>query len=400
MYVLNTVVYQGIKVSFFGCSVTIGRVQLIHKCTLSWIVGYSVAVLAMSASILCALAPRAFAQTTAGAPAKVLPNSPVNYPVSALSEEALTRPLVVAKQGSFFVGGQDVYSQTLSKLPAYAPSGTITIEQMYVSYQIPVQPSAYSLVLIHGCCLTGKTWESTPDDRMGWAEYFVRRGFPTYVIDQSGRGRSAVNATLVNKDLPTESDKPLVFAASHEDAWKIFRFGPEYPKVFAGMQFPVQAQNGLWQQMVPDWFFSLPKPNPTESALSALSIKLGKTVLISHSQSGIFPFRAAAQNTSGISAIVAIEPGACPDAGGELSAYSKFPVLVMFGDYVEQSTRWAPRLKACRALITQLKQSGGDAELLVLPDIGIKGNSHMLMQDTNNIQLADLLATWLERKLH
>jgi len=53
-------------------------------------------------------------------------------------------------------------------------------------------------VLIHGCCLTGKSWESTPDGRMGWDEYFVRRGFPTYVIDQSGRGRSAVNATAIN----------------------------------------------------------------------------------------------------------------------------------------------------------------------------------------------------------
>ena len=47
------------------------------------------------------------------------------------------------------------------------------------------------LVLIHGCCLTGKTWETTPDGRMGWDEYLVRRGFPTYVIDQAWRGRSA-----------------------------------------------------------------------------------------------------------------------------------------------------------------------------------------------------------------
>ena len=30
--------------------------------------------------------------------------------------------------------------------------------------------------LIHGCCLTGKTWETTPDGRMGWDEYSVRQG--------------------------------------------------------------------------------------------------------------------------------------------------------------------------------------------------------------------------------
>ncbi len=43
-------------------------------------------------------------------------------------------PLVVAKQGSFFVGGRDIHSDTLSTLPDYAPSGTITVDQMYVRY--------------------------------------------------------------------------------------------------------------------------------------------------------------------------------------------------------------------------------------------------------------------------
>jgi hypothetical protein len=28
--------------------------------------------------------------------------------------------------------------------------------------------------------------------------------------------------------------------------------------------------------------------------------------------------------------------------------------------------------------------------------MGIKGNSHMLMQDRNNIQLADLILTWID----
>ena len=29
-----------------------------------------------------------------------------------------------------------------------------------------------------------------------------------------------------------------------------------------------------------------------------------------------------------------------------------------------------------------------------LPKLGIKGNSHMLMQDKNNLQLADLILAW------
>ena len=35
-------------------------------------------------------------------------------------------PLTIAGQGSFFIGGRDLHSDTLSTLPAYAPSGTIT----------------------------------------------------------------------------------------------------------------------------------------------------------------------------------------------------------------------------------------------------------------------------------
>ena len=42
---------------------------------------------------------------------------------------------------------------------------------------------------------------------------------------------------------------------------------------------------------------------------------------------------------------------------------------------------------------------GGSAQLLVLPEIGIKGNSHMLMQDSNSIEIADILSSWIEQKI-
>jgi hypothetical protein len=34
--------------------------------------------------------------------------------------------------------------------------------------------------------------------------------------------------------------------------------------------------------------------------------------------------------------------------------------------------------------------------MLHLPAHGIRGNSHMLMQDRNNLQVADLVLTWIE----
>ncbi|TXM70406.1 esterase [Methylobacterium sp. WL120] len=309
-------------------------------------------------------------------------------------------PLTIARQGSFFVGGRSVASDTLSTLPAYAPSGTIAVDQVYVRYQIPVEAKRPAVVLIHGCCLTGKTWETTPDGRMGWDEFFVRAGFPTYVIDQAGRGRSAVDPSAINavktgKAAP--ETLPPVVSAGQEPAWAIFRFGPKYPEVFPGMQFPLEAQGEFWKQMVADWAATLPTPNPTVPALSELAKTLDGAILISHSQSGIYPFQTAALDRAGIRGLVAIEPAACPDpAKDDMAPYRDLPILVLWGDYVELAPRWAPRLKLCRAFVEAANKAGGKAELVLLADVGLTGNSHMLMQDRNSLDVAAWLTAWLD----
>jgi len=87
-----------------------------------------------------------------------------------------------------------------------------------------------------------------------------------------------------------------------------------------------------------------------------------------------------------------------------LREWSQMPILVLWGDYVNLSPRWSPRLTMCKAFAEALTKAGGTIENIVLPEIGIRGNSHMLMQDKNNLEVADwLLAAavlcWnLERK--
>lgn len=310
-------------------------------------------------------------------------------------------PLSLSSQGSFFIGGHDVHSDTLSNLAHYAPTGTITVEQMYVHYEIPSHTAGhFPITFIHGCCLTGKTWETTPDGRMGWDEYFLRKGYPVYVVDQADRGRSALNTSTISgvKSGKLSPDQlPDLFDSSHEAAWQTFRFGPEYPNLFPGMQFPIEAQAEFWKQMVPDWTPSLPDPNPTIPDLSQLAIRLDGTILISHSQSGVFPFRAAEISSQGIAAIIALEPGSCPDAHADMKPFATIPILVLYGDNVESSPRWGPRLKQCQAFVHAAKQVGVTAELVLLPDIGIHGNSHMLMQDKNNLVVADWILSWIDQ---
>jgi hypothetical protein len=131
-------------------------------------------------------------------------------------------PLSIKSQGSFFIGGHDVHSDTLSNLARYAHTGTITVEQMYVRYQIPSHSAKhFPVTFIHGCCLTGKTWETTPDGRMGWDEYFLRKGYPVYVVDQADRGRSAINTSAISgvKSGKLSPDQlPDLFDSGHEAA--------------------------------------------------------------------------------------------------------------------------------------------------------------------------------------
>jgi hypothetical protein len=93
-------------------------------------------------------------------------------------------PLAIRSQGYFYVGGR--YDNPTSPR---SMSG-----QMYVEYQIPDAPPKYPIILVHGGSHTGASWQGTPDGRPGWADFFAQRGWPVYVVDQPGRGRSTYSA--------------------------------------------------------------------------------------------------------------------------------------------------------------------------------------------------------------
>ena len=62
---------------------------------------------------------------------------------------------------------------------------------MYVQYFLPAnEKGAYPLLLWHGGGLTGVTYETTPDGREGWLNYFLRKGWSVYNSDAVERGRA------------------------------------------------------------------------------------------------------------------------------------------------------------------------------------------------------------------
>jgi hypothetical protein len=217
-------------------------------------------------------------------------------------------PLVLKAQGSFFVGGEKV-EQTQGELGDLGPGGHITVNQMYVRYMVPQGGDGnVPVVMVHGATLTGKSWETTPDGRMGWDEYFVRKGHAVYIPDQVGRGRSGFNQAIFNN-------------ARAGSAPASSRGCP---------------------------------PNYTDEQIKTLAT---------------------------------------------------LPILILFGDYRDTPTglptfpTWQARFEGCQALIGRIKNAGGQAEMLAPPERGIRGNSHMIMQDRNHLQIADLILKWIDERV-
>ncbi len=125
-------------------------------------------------------------------------------------------PLNLKDQGSFFIGGVNkstIYATTSTPTgPGGSPPGTppvnasIVIGQMYVQFQVPegwnsnkAKKGQYPVVMVHGSTHTGAALESTPEFKEGWAPYYVRKGLPVFVVDQSGRGRSGFDESVVHE---------------------------------------------------------------------------------------------------------------------------------------------------------------------------------------------------------
>lgn len=315
-------------------------------------------------------------------------------------------PLVLKSRGSFFVGGQSV-EQSFVELGSLRPADTVTTNQMFVEFMVPQEDRKVPVVMIHGAGLSGHSYDTTPDGRMGWYEYFVRASHPVYVVDQVGRARSGFNQAVFNNvgagKAAVDSQPKMRRMGDHYAAWINFRFGPENGVPFPDSQFPVKSAPALSKQGIPD----LSDPSLLEAnykALGSLASQVGGAVLMGHSQSGAYPLEVALKHPDAVKAIIMVEPGSCENerlSDDDVRVLAKIPVLVVYGDHLSAPTfvpgpGWQDRFDACERLIGRIRAASGRAEMLHPPALGIHGNSHLIMQDKNNLQIADLILKWLD----
>ncbi|HKA46135.1 MAG TPA: lysophospholipase [Burkholderiales bacterium] len=313
-------------------------------------------------------------------------------------------PLTLADEGSFFVNGQSRLSNYpgASLVTGPAPAGNITVNQMYVHYRIPATAKGVPLVMVHGSNHTGMTYETTPDGREGWATWFVRQGHPVYVVDHSGRGRSGFDPTPVNAVRDGGADPkalPTFFLGPIDRAWWNFRFGPDYPKPFPNLQFPLEAIDQYLAQLVPNAETTLAGGGAnTVNALVALLDKIGPAVVMVHSQSGVYGLDVVRKRPNLVRALISVEGGCETVTPADIATpFVKVPVVSVWGDNSigAKGVNGDKRREGCAQAVNMIKGGGGRATFLLLPEAGIAGNSHMMMMDKNNLVVAEALRKWV-----
>ena len=92
-----------------------------------------------------------------------------------------------------------------------------------------------------------------------------------------------------------------------------------------------------------------------------------------------------------------MEPSGIGDAQ-QPARLAGVPVLVLYGDFIEPDARWATIRRNNLAFADAVNKEGGKVEVVDLPKVGIKGNSHMIMMDRNSDAVAEYIQAWLQRQ--
>ena len=227
--------------------------------------------------------------------------------------------------------------------------------------------------------------------------------------DQVGRGRSGFNQAVFNNaragSTPPAS-QPAWLRFSDESVWPNFRFGPKPGQPFSDSQFPVSAVDELSKQGVLDVTFGRrPQPQPDLQGIGRSRRSVEWCGVDGTLAVGIAPL-ARRCSIPPMKGLVLVEPGSRP-ATTPPNRLPRWPRCRSWSCSAITATRRqaCPRcphgslFRGGQAMIGRIKEAGGQAQMLSPAEIGARGNSHMIMQDKNNLQVADLILKWIGERV-
>jgi hypothetical protein len=287
-----------------------------------------------------------------------------------------------------------------------------------VEYQIPLNARKYPMLMVHSA--STQTWEKTFAGKDGYKNIFLRRGYSVYITDAPRVGRAGWGCRQWTYVPDVGRDQNQV------NSWRLGTWTPPNPpQFFPGVQFPVTdyAIDQVLRARYPEFDSREDEQLETSALAELLDEEIGPAIMITHSGSGIRGWWTRIKSDN-VKAIIAYEPGDFiapqgqawpPNPPGNntpeevpLADFQKLagiPIQIIFGDNIPTSPTgvasrdaWMERKEDAKDFAALINSYGGDAEVLVLPDIGIYGNTHFAMSDNNNAQIADLLSDYLRRK--
>ena len=338
----------------------------------------------------------------------------------AFAHSAYSEPIALETQGSFMIGGSTVKNdgEFIANDWLSQSGQTAYGDHAYVWYQVPVNAKKLPMIFLHGGGQSKKTWETTPDGRDGFQNIFLRRGFSTYLVDQPRRGEAGFSTV--------SSDGAIPPAYYDRTMFTLFRLG-RWPNFYEDTQFPQDSEslNQFMRQGTPN---TAPLDfNLVADAMAKLFDKVGPAIFITHSQGGGCGWLTALK-TDNIKAIAAFEPGGSPRlfpegevpdaietsfgliegtpiALDEFKKFTRMPIIIFYGDHIATeptdnygADQWRAELAMGRKFAELVNKYGGDATVIHLPELGIKGNTHFMFADLNNVEIANLLSKWLAEK--
>ena len=358
------------------------------------------------------------------------------------------QPLILSRMGLMYVGGREIPMQGNG---ARFSGGTQSqmVEQAPIHYLIPPKEDRRRkppIVMVPGMGLTSYLYLGTPDGRDGWAPLFAQAGYPVYVFDEPNNAVSGfeVGGFNAGNDASGNADSsPRFMLWSNETVWRRWGIGPEPGVPFEDTRYPIKNIRQLYSSMTPVFQGggarggrgrlaavsgkagrggrfrrgrALAKSEGTTAAgpprggkggrfgagikaaaLVELLKMIGPSVLIVHSASGGTGFEATRIRPDLVTAIVAVEVVGSPTDPDDVKKHFADKLFIgLFGDHFDVRSM-SGRHEACETTAKLITGAGGKAEVIWLPKLGIRGNSHLMMQDTNNDELAAMIQQRLSK---
>lgn len=279
-------------------------------------------------------------------------------------------------------GANDVYSYH-----------SMYVADALVHYIQPDRPNGQTVIMVPGHNLSSSIYLKTPDGRDGWAQALASEGYEVYVINDPNfdfsRGFYVEGFTEVPTDGAPPAD-PTATQAWDQDIWRRWGFGSSEGAPYENTRF----LTGYLDSFELSYPYVSRAGRSFADSIVALMDTVGPSILIAHSAGGPKAVGSALARPELTQSIVLVEPTGPPTAN-DFPTLSGISMLAIYGDYID-SRNQGSRNEATEAAADLFRQNGGVGEVVSLPeDLGIQGNTHLLMQDDNSSFISELVVDWL-----